>query len=117
MVKLKKKAGVSKRVRRQHTGALKREWHLPRCARTRQWCNCVKNLICMPTKLPSGSDCCLSVRDCKANSNEPQRHYLVAWSPILRQIVSEAGAIKRYNSEKSRVATIYLFGTEDKGTP
>ena len=44
MVKLKKKAGVSKRVRRQHTGALKREWHLPRCARTRQWRNCESKL-------------------------------------------------------------------------
>jgi integrase len=59
--------------------------------------------------LPEG----FKVQDCKNSA----RHYLVAWSDILRQIVSEAAGVKQHNSNKLRAPSIYLFGTEQTGAP
>ncbi len=51
------------------------------------------------------------IKDCKTKANEPERHYIVEWSDLLRQLVSEVTAIKR------KVQSIYLFATTDEGTP
>ncbi|WP_143541585.1 tyrosine-type recombinase/integrase [Rhodoferax fermentans] len=50
------------------------------------------------------------VKDSKTKFNEPERHYLIAWSDLLHQVIAEVAAIKR------RVSSIYLFATLD-GTP
>ena len=50
------------------------------------------------------------VKDSKTKFNEPERHYLIAWSDTLRQVVNEVAAIKR------RVSSIYLFATLDGAT-
>lgn len=51
------------------------------------------------------------VKDIKTKAGEPERHYLIEWSDVLRQIIAEVTAIKR------RVQSIYLFATTDEGTP
>lgn len=63
--------------------------------------------------LPEG----FKVKDCKTKFGEAERHYLIEWSDVLLQIVDAAANIKRFNSTKNRVASIYLFGTEDNGGP
>lgn len=47
------------------------------------------------------------VADCKTKAGEAGRHYLVEWSPTLRQVFTESAAIKR------RVSSIFLFPTLD----
>jgi integrase len=49
----------------------------------------------------------ITVQDAKTKAGEPDRFYLVGWSPLLRQVLTEAGAIPR------RVSSIYLFPKED----
>lgn len=51
------------------------------------------------------------VKDIKTKVGEPERHYLVEWSGMLRQLVDEVKAIKRNRP------SIYLFATTDEGTP
>lgn len=51
------------------------------------------------------------VRDIKTKVGEPERNYLIEWSDVLRQIITEVTAIKR------RVQSIYLFATTNEGTP
>jgi len=51
------------------------------------------------------------VRDIKTKVGEPERHYLVEWSDILHQIITEVTAIKRHKP------SAYLFATTDEGTP
>lgn len=47
------------------------------------------------------------IKDAKTKAGEAERFYMVAWSPTLRQVVTEAAAVKR------RVSSIYLFATLD----
>jgi hypothetical protein len=62
MVKLKKKPGAAKRVRRQHTGAFKARLALAALHEDKTMSSCVRNLICTPTKLPNGNDSYLSAQ-------------------------------------------------------
>jgi integrase len=54
----------------------------------------------------------LRVRDCKTKGREAAREYLVAWSPLLRDLLAEAAAIPR-GSKRTPVASLYLFPARD----
>lgn len=51
----------------------------------------------------------IHVIDCKTKAGQPERTYLVGWSPLLRELISEAQAMKRGSSG-------YVFPNQD-GTP
>jgi integrase len=53
--------------------------------------------------LPDG----FRIKDAKTKAGEAERFYMVSWSPTLRQVVTEAAAIKR------RVSSVFLFATLD----
>lgn len=54
---------------------------------------------------PEGLRC----RDSKTKKGQPERFYLVEWSPLLRQVITEAQAIPR------KADSLYLFPKRDGG--
>jgi len=60
------------------------------------------------------SEAGMHVKDCKTKAGEAERFYLVEWSPILRQVITETLSLKhRRAKDRPPFVSSYLFASRD----